>query len=134
MSSTLVKYHAQAVLEGADKAHFERIPEKTQPSVYLANEENKTIIEQNINGPSLMTNYPNPFNENTIIPYYLPEETVTGELTVTDITGRMIQKYNLVKGLNSIEFKTNDLMNGIYYYTMYVNGNLFSCKKMIIIK
>lgn len=135
ISSTLVKYHAQAVLEGAKKEHFERIPEKTQPSVYLANEaENKTIIEQNINGPSLMTNYPNPFNENTIIPYYLPEETGTGELTVTDITGRIIQKYNLVTGLNSIEFKSNDLMNGIYYYTMYVNGNLFSCKKMIIIK
>lgn len=137
-SSTLIKYHAQAVLEGANKEHYVRTPEQIQLSTarlaFMNNDKDETTIKQNINEPLLMDNYPNPFTESTVIPYYLPEETTSGELTVTDITGRLIQKHILVKGLNTIDLKTDNLLSGIYYYNMIIDEKLFSCKKMILMK
>lgn len=83
--------------------------------------------------PSLMDNYPNPFNEITTISYYLPE-TKTGSITVTDLTGRALKQFNLSNGINRIDFKATDLNNGIYFYSMYVEGKIHSTKKMILLK
>jgi hypothetical protein len=90
------------------------------------------VLENNY--PSLLNNYPNPFNENTVIPYYLPDNISEGTIVVTDIMGRVIQNYNLDRGVNKVEFNTDNLKNGIYYYTMKVDGKVISCKKMTLIK
>lgn len=86
------------------------------------------------NYPSLLNNYPNPFNKNTVIPYYLPDNTDKGIITVTDMMGRVIQNYNLEKGVGKVEFNTEQLQSGIYYYSLMVDGKLLNTKKMTLIK
>ena len=84
--------------------------------------------------PNLMDNYPNPFDEITVLPYYLPDKVIAGEIIITDITGRIVQKYNLQNGSKNIVFNSSELGNGIYYYTMIVDGKTISTKKMVILK
>ncbi len=103
-------------------------------SCYIGSPTTIKELTINTNYATLLDNYPNPFSSSTIIPYYMLEENVRGELTITDVTGRQLQKYNLEKGFNTIEFKTHDLKNGIYYYTMMVDGKTISTKKIVIIK
>ena len=84
--------------------------------------------------PNLMDNFPNPFDDLTVIPYYLPDKVIAGEIVITDITGRVIQKYDLEKGAKNIIFNSSELGNGIYYYTMIVDGKTITTKKMVILK
>ncbi len=109
-------------------------------------------IEENENIPSkffLSQNYPNPFskvaggNPTTTIEYSIPIVRAKNlssqrnvQLKVYDILGREIA--TLVNGTqspgnHSVRFNASNLPSGTYFYTLRI-GNLFSTKKMILIK
>lgn len=136
-SSTFVRYHAQSILEVTGKGHFERTPETiTLSTARLAyfNADEPNEIRSNMYDARLGNNYPNPYVNSTLIPYSLPQDVQNASLNITDVTGRLIATYDLQEGERSIEFDASDLKEGVYYYTMYVNKNMVSTKKMIIIK
>ncbi|RJP61979.1 MAG: T9SS C-terminal target domain-containing protein [Ignavibacteriales bacterium] len=85
----------------------------------------------------LAQNYPNPFSTSTVIPYevMVPSEV---EITVYDVLGRQVKKYNVglkSTGINSIQWDgRNDLgskvSTGIYFYCLKA-GNEMQVKKMV---
>jgi hypothetical protein len=83
---------------------------------------------------ALGQNVPNPAKENTRIDYRLPQD---GEVifTVYTITGQalFVEKRDAVSGKNDIVFNTENLANGIYYYSMEYKGERL-VKKMTIRK
>jgi hypothetical protein len=85
---------------------------------------------------SLMQNHPNPFNPSTSIEYVLNKaDHVT--LKVYDINGKEIQ--TLVNEFQQADryimaFHPNDLVSGIYFYTLSVGGFLSQTKRMVILK
>ena len=83
---------------------------------------------------ALGQNIPNPAKENTRIAYSLPED---GQVvfTVYTITGQalFVEKREAVSGKNEIEFNTQNLANGVYYYAMEYKGERL-VKKMTIRK
>jgi hypothetical protein len=83
----------------------------------------------------LLQNYPNPFNSTTTIPFLLPQRTNV-ILKVYDIFGREIATLinkEFDAGEHSIQFNTNDLSTGVYFYRLQA-GNFIEQKKMILIK
>ncbi len=86
---------------------------------------------------ALAQNYPNPFSASTVIPYevMVPSEV---EITVFDVLGRQVKKYNVGSkpaGINSIQWDgRNDLgskvSTGIYFYCLKA-GNEMQVKKMV---
>jgi hypothetical protein len=89
----------------------------------------------------LHQNYPNPFNSQTIISYYLSEESVVS-LHIYSITGHFVTAIINKERQNSGEHKyvwdgedKNDKMvsTGIYFYELYVDDYRES-KAMILIK
>ncbi len=89
----------------------------------------------------LHQNYPNPFNSQTIISYYLTEESVVS-LHIYSITGHFVTAITNKERQNSGEHKyvwdgkdKNDRMvsTGIYFYELYVDDYRES-KAMIMIK
>ncbi len=79
-------------------------------------------------------NIPNPASGNTVIPFYLPESgNVT--FTVINLLGQPVYNESQFrpKGDGLIELETQNISEGIYYYTMILNGNA-STKKMVITK
>lgn len=83
----------------------------------------------------LFQNYPNPFNPNTTIEFELPVEDNI-KLIIYDILGseicRIVEK-RLNVGKYKIEFNSEELSSGIYFYTLYFSKGKIT-KKMIVSK
>jgi photosystem II stability/assembly factor-like uncharacterized protein len=84
----------------------------------------------------LYQNYPNPFNQCTIINVQL-QIAKHVKINIYDITGKLIntiinQKEN--SGLHSYKFDGGNLSTGVYFYTLFVDGNRVDTKKAVLIK
>lgn len=87
------------------------------------------------NSVYLIGNYPNPFNESTIIKYYL-EKDKNVKVEVFDIRGNKL--FEILdsfqeKGWHSVNFNNNDLCSGIYFYKVTTPSSSES-RKMILIR
>jgi hypothetical protein len=84
---------------------------------------------------SLGNNFPNPFNNTTIIPYFVSEPGSV-QMNVIDSYGRLIQelvnKNDHAIGHFTIEFNSNNLANGVYFYLLKTK-DYSDIKRMIII-
>jgi len=86
----------------------------------------KTDIKQSFLGD----NYPDPFSNRTVIPYCLPDG-VQGELTVKDVTGRVMLTIPLNGSENKLEIETKNWAAGVYVYSLTINGEAIENRKMV---
>ncbi len=99
------------------------------------NKENTTTTSIQLSSARLEQNAPNPFNQSTLISYYVPQTAGNATIMVTDINGRNIKTVQLgAMGSGQITLQTSQLMSGTYTYSLYVDGNLIDTKKMILAK
>jgi hypothetical protein len=80
--------------------------------------------------------YPNPYSGKTTI-YYKVECDGVVELNVYNIIGQLVRNVNegtKTKGTHFIDFDATGLKNGIYFYSISINGNTTDSKKMTVMK
>lgn len=83
----------------------------------------------------LYQNRPNPFANETLIGFSLPE-AMSATLTIFDMTGRVVNqiKGDYFEGMNNIILKKSELpANGVLYYQLEA-GDFKATKKMVIIE
>ena len=99
------------------------------------NNNNGSNVGDNSNDePSLAQNVPNPFNQNTVINYYLPSSMPNAVITVRSMNGSTVQSFNIsTPGHGQITVNGGTLAPGTYEYDMIVNGKLIDSKKMVLI-
>lgn len=105
-------------------------PEQTNPQKATLTD-TKAILE-----PILYQNQPNPFNENTVIRYFLPDNKSSAQLIVTDVKGSK-QYLNLKLenyGNSQVAIEAGELSAGTYLYSLVVNGTIIDTKQMILVK
>jgi hypothetical protein len=96
--------------------------ETAQMDVKL-NDAQTVILEQNV---------PNPFAEQTTINYSLPENVSKAQMLFYNSQGKLIQAVDLLQtGKGQLNVFASDLTNGIYTYTLVVDGRVIDSKKMI---
>ncbi len=103
--------------------------EDTAQCATLSIEENHQSIG------SLDQNYPNPFDQNTVINFNL-KSNETCLFEVRDVTGKLVKSLDLgiqSAGQHQIELNSNEFGEGIYFYTLYA-GETSMTKKMIVLK
>jgi len=84
----------------------------------------------------LKQNYPNPFNPVTTIEYEISSKGFIN-LSVYNIQGKkQTELVNKIQntGNYKVNFNGSDLPTGVYFYTMFVNGNRVQTKKMMLLK
>jgi|GEM_PF-3244728 len=84
----------------------------------------------------LYPNYPNPFNAETVIPYYLPTANVV-TLKLYDVRGREI--LTLVDnrqdaGYHLASFTAMSIPGGIYFYRLEIDHQIVSTRKLLYLK
>lgn len=81
-------------------------------------------------------NYPNPFNPKSTIKYQIPKTGLVN-LKVFDILGREIAELVNEKqdaGSYSLTFDASNLSSGVYFYSLYSDGQKINTKKMVLVK
>ncbi len=84
---------------------------------------------------ALYQNAPNPFSQETVIGFDLPEAQ-SATITVYDIQGKVVEqlKGDFAKGYNEVELRTEQLNGrGVMYYRLDA-GQFTATKKMVIIE
>jgi len=80
----------------------------------------------------LNQNQPNPFAEQTTITYNIPQSAGAAQILFYDVNGKQIQNVAITtKGKGQLNVYANDLTNGVYSYTLIVDGKIIDTKKMI---
>ncbi|MFK7848728.1 MAG: T9SS type A sorting domain-containing protein [Rhodothermales bacterium] len=80
--------------------------------------------ELGIDEPTLLPNYPNPFNPVTAIRFSLPEDAPV-KLEVFDMLGRVVKVLvdgTLKSGFHEVNFEASELSSGMYLYKLETPG------------
>ena len=81
----------------------------------------------------LYPNVPNPFNVSTIIKCFIPDASKAASLLVFDMNGTL-KKTIILNGKGEVNTVINakELIAGMYFYTLIIDGNEIDTKKMIL--
>ena len=83
----------------------------------------------------MLQNQPNPFKDETVIGFTLPEATIA-TLTIYDVSGRVLKqiKGDYAKGYNEESINRSELSGtGVLYYTLETADDS-ATKKMIVVE
>ena len=77
-------------------------------------------------------NVPNPFAEQTVINFSIPETVKKAQIHFYDGQGKLIQSVDVAdRGLGSLTVFGSDLSSGVYTYTLVADGQVVATKKMM---
>ncbi len=86
---------------------------------------NQDIILNGGNNAALGQNFPNPFNDKTVIEYFLPQEAGSAEIQIFDVSGKLIKKETITQaGKGRISVEVKDLPSGQYSYSLIIGGKI----------
>ena len=89
---------------------------------------NGTSISQN----KLYQNTPNPFKETTTIHFTLADDARDAYICFFDMTGKPVKKLPISSGMDSVSFRGYEIGEGMFLYSLVVNGQEVDTKRMII--
>lgn len=93
-----------------------------------------SINEQMLSGNKLYQNTPNPFKEQTTISFCLADGVNDASICIFDMTGKTLKKLPISSGMESVSVGGYELGEGIFLYSLVVNGQVIDTKRMIISK
>ena len=76
---------------------------------------------------------PNPASSTAKLVYALPDDA-GGSFIIFNSVGQIVYQYNLISSENSLNFNTEKLTPGVFYYKILARGNLIDNGKLVIIK
>ena len=80
-------------------------------------------------------NAPNPFGTNTTIRCYIPENIIQAELSVYDIQGNRVKRFEVTeRGDVELQLVASSLPAGIYAYVLTGDGQSSETKQMVLTK
>lgn len=128
----LIPYLVEAIKE--QQQLIESLSEKMKESkdktsnARLAEEESEEVLIA-----ELFQNKPNPFNQETTIPYILPESANNARLYIYNMQGNQLLSFSISdRGAGKLVLQGAQLSAGMYMYTLIVDGVEVDTKKMIL--
>ena len=91
-------------------------------------------IDTSANQCVLYQNTPNPFKEKTVIRFKLADDIKDAAICIFDMTGKTLKKLPISSGMDSVSVSGYKLGEGMFLYSLIVNGQEIDTKKMVITK
>ncbi|MFK5857413.1 MAG: T9SS type A sorting domain-containing protein [Bacteroidota bacterium] len=76
--------------------------------------------------------YPNPATTYFSIDYKLPVDVVNASVKVVNLLGSTVKDQEINIHNSSLKMDMSDMKSGIYFYSLIVNGEIYSTEKLII--
>jgi uncharacterized protein YukE len=97
------------------------------------NQKTATLSNEDADQAMLLQNRPNPYSNETVIPYYLPGSAQNAHMLITNTQGQMLKRIPLEgTGKGGLTLQTADLNQGQYQYTLIIDGRQIQTRKMIV--
>lgn len=102
-----------------------------------ANDDGGSPVNQVVELKSDITNYlgqsvPNPHGSQCTIPYSIDANVTTAEIVFVDELGRVIQQVEIVtRGKGQLTVLSSNLEDGVYNYSLVLDGKIMDTKRMI---
>lgn len=85
-------------------------------------------------GNVLYQNSPNPFKGQTVIRFALADDAQNACICIFDMTGKQLRKLLISSGDEQVTVNSYELGEGMFLYSLIVNGQEIDTKKMLISK
>lgn len=82
--------------------------------------------------PALSNAFPNPANTDVNIDYVMPSGSRETSVIIRNVLGVVVNRQPITETSGKVTFSVNDLSNGIYFYSLVVNGEITLTKKMVV--
>jgi hypothetical protein len=87
------------------------------------------------NGNKLFQNTPNPFGKETVIEYYINTMQQSAYVMVYDLNGREISRFPVLKtGKGQVSVNAENMVAGMYLYSLVIDGREIDSKRMVLTK
>ena len=84
---------------------------------------------------TLEQNMPNPFNENTIIKYFIPNSAKTSKIIIQTLDGKTLNTFRIDQaGAGKIMISGGMLAPGTYFYQLVMDDRTVDTKRMVLLK
>jgi len=111
--------------------NYSVIPYLTKTHVYsLPGGGSQTALQ--VNSLSVDLPYPNPAGQQIRLPVNLPGVSVTGEMVITDLEGRILRIIPVAPGEGYLAMQTRGLAPGIYLFHAEAGGNRSEVLRFVI--
>jgi hypothetical protein len=121
-----------AELQAANSSHHVSPTQSSDGEQGQDQSKPETHVDLTSQDAILYQNNPNPFGSETKINYYLPQNVGSAKMIFMDEYGQVIKETELNdRGNASVVVNSENLANGIYSYSLVVNGNVKDTKKMV---
>lgn len=97
-----------------------------------SNEQEMPVTSTNAN--ILYQNSPNPFKEQTIIRFKLASDIQDASICFFDMNGKLLMKKPLSSGMDSVSIGGYELGEGMFLYSLIIDGQEIDTKRLIISK
>ncbi len=78
--------------------------------------------------------YPNPVSEFAFLEYQLNNEDTEAKILIHNVLGSVVGEYPLSNHEKQIKISAQELNDGLYFYTLNVEGKSLATKKLIVKK
>ena len=76
--------------------------------------------------------YPNPATSYVTINYDLPAEVTSADVRIVNILGSVVKDEQMNRNASGMRMDISDLTNGVYFYSIIINGEVYKTKKLIV--
>jgi hypothetical protein len=119
------------LIEGLKQLEEENIKLNRRIKEIEAVDEKQDIISLNNIG-RLNQNKPNPFYQETVFSYQINNEYNHAEIKIFDLSGKLKESITIPMDSLSVTYANNNLLPGIYAYTLFVDGLSVDTKTLVI--
>lgn len=92
-----------------------------------------TGIQKNTNTTEIPVFYPNPVTDQLKLKYTLPKDTKQALIKITDIQGKLLEEFRVTDTFDYLYLPSN-YNNGMYLYTLIVDGKTIKTEKIVLNK
>jgi len=115
-----------------------RVENVDNPAEYYDHEINfridNSIKETLFSSGSMMigTVYPNPVREIAMIDYRMKDDSKEVKIVLHNVLGSVVNEFKLSPFERQLKFYTSDFNPGVYFYTLYIDNDGITTKKMVV--
>lgn len=126
------------LLVDAYKKMLDKVNSQEELIAELINQSSPSFMPSSVNNlfdtyPILKQNRPNPFNSDTTIECFLPENAVSAYIYFYDLQGKQVHSVLITeRGKVEISIEATSFSPGMYIYSLIVDGNEIDSKRMIL--